>query len=83
MKRVGSFDSLLTTVADTGCGVKPEDVPFVFEPFFRGDKARSPGISGSGLGLSIAKHIAEQHGGKITCESVWGEGTRVAFSLEL
>ena len=68
-------------IEDTGCGVKPEDLPFVFEPFFRGEKSRDPNVSGSGLGLSIARYIVEQHGGTITCESVLGEGTRISFSV--
>lgn len=75
--------AMILSIEDTDCGIKPEDVPFVFEPFFRGDKARNPNISGSGLGLSIAKYIVEQHGGMITCESVLGEGTRVALSIAL
>ena len=68
-------------IEDTGCGIKPEDVPFVFEPFFRGEKSRDPNISGSGLGLSIAKYIVEQHAGNITCESNFGEGTMLEFSI--
>ncbi|MCL1852823.1 MAG: ATP-binding protein [Peptococcaceae bacterium] len=70
-------------IEDTGCGIKPEDVPFVFEPFFRGDKSRDPNISGSGLGLSIAKYIVEQHDGQIACESTLGEGTRITLSLSV
>lgn len=73
--------ALQFAIEDTGCGIRPEDVPFVFEPFFRGEKSRDPNISGSGLGLSIAKYIVEQHDGKITCESVLGEGTRIEFSI--
>jgi signal transduction histidine kinase len=74
-------EELLFSIEDTGCGIRPEDVPFVFEPFFRGEKSRNPNTSGSGLGLSIAKYIVEQHGGRITCESVMGEGTKFEFSI--
>ena len=70
-------------IEDTGCGIKPEDVPFVFEPFFRGEKSRDPNISGSGLGLSIAKYVIVQHGGNISCESIPGEGTRIEFTIPL
>ena len=73
--------SLHFIIEDTGCGIKPEDVPLVFEPFFRGEKSRDPNVSGSGLGLSITKYIVEQHGGKIACESNLGEGTRLEFSI--
>ncbi|MDR0294171.1 MAG: HAMP domain-containing histidine kinase [Oscillospiraceae bacterium] len=74
-------EELRVSVEDTGRGIRPEDMPFVFEPFFRGEKSRDPNVSGSGLGLSIARYIVERHGGRITCESVPDEGTKVAFSV--
>jgi heavy metal sensor kinase len=63
-------------VVDDGPGIEPEDVPHVFERFYRANKARSRVAGGAGLGLSISRWIVESHGGKIYCESVVGKGTR-------
>jgi len=69
------------TVADTGCGIPPADVPRIFDRFFRGDRARSRGEGGAGLGLAIASWIVESHGGRIRAESVLGAGTKIVVSL--
>jgi signal transduction histidine kinase len=66
-------------IADTGVGIPPEDLPYVFDRFYRVDKARSRG--GSGLGLSIAKSIAQAHGGDIHVSSRVGEGTTFTIRL--
>jgi len=63
------------TVRDTGVGIPPEDLPHVFERFYRADPARGRDPGGTGLGLPIARWIVEQHGGKITLESQAGQGT--------
>ncbi len=76
-------DFFFVTVQDDGPGIAPEDLPFVFQKFFRGDKSRTQSIPGSGLGLSIAKYIVEQHGGTIECDSIPGSGTQVRFSLKI
>ncbi|NDJ34540.1 MAG: HAMP domain-containing histidine kinase [Chloroflexi bacterium] len=71
----------LVRVADTGQGIAADDLPFVLETFYRGDKSRSREGGGSGLGLAITRRLVEAHGGTITVESTLGEGTTVAFTL--
>ncbi|MCD8215764.1 MAG: HAMP domain-containing histidine kinase [Clostridiales bacterium] len=68
-------------VADNGIGISEEDLPKIFERFYRGDKSRNKEIPGTGLGLSIAKWIAETHEGKIDVRSKIGEGTTFIISL--
>ena len=69
------------TVADRGPGIRREDLPKLFEPFFRGRDAATAGVPGSGLGLSLVRHIAEAHGGRVTVTTGVGEGA--AFTLQL
>jgi len=71
------------SVADTGTGVPPEDLPYIFERFWRRDKSRSRAGGGSGLGLAIAKQLVELHGGTIGVESNPGKGSRFHFTLPL
>ena len=68
-------DHVILQVQDTGIGVPREELPRVFERFYRVDKARSRETGGTGLGLSIVKHIADLHGGGVDVTSVEGEGS--------
>ncbi len=69
------------TVADTGAGIPSEYLPYVFERFWRGDKARTRSSGRTGLGLAIAKHLVEAHGGEIGVESTPGQGSKFRFTL--
>jgi signal transduction histidine kinase len=73
--------NLEVTVSDTGIGIAAEDLPFIFERFYRTDKSRSRETGGSGIGLTIAKSIVEAQGGKITVYSTPGEGSRFIVTL--
>lgn len=70
-------------VRDSGIGISAEDLPHVFERFFRADKARSRGIDGAGLGLPIVRSICEAHGGTVEVTSVQGQGTTCDILLPL
>jgi len=73
---------LEVVVADTGEGIPPEDLPRIFERFYRADKARA-GDSSTGLGLAIVKEIVTAHGGHVTASSQPGQGTRFTVTLPL
>ncbi|MNN86282.1 Sensor histidine kinase YycG [compost metagenome] len=64
-------------VSDSGCGIAENELPYIFDRFYRGDKVRSRTEGGTGLGLSIAKWIVEVHGGDIHIHSRVGDGTRI------
>jgi signal transduction histidine kinase len=68
-------------VRDTGEGIQAEDLPRVFEQFYRGEKSRSRATGGAGLGLAIARGIVEAHGGQIWAQSEPGSGARFSFTL--
>ena len=70
------------SISDTGIGIAPEHIGLVFEPFKQVDGALSRKYEGTGLGLPLARLIAEGHGGALHLSSVLGEGTRVTVDLE-
>jgi two-component system phosphate regulon sensor histidine kinase PhoR len=74
-------ESVVVDIADTGIGIPKEDLARVFERFYKGDKARAG--EGSGMGLAIAKHVVEAHGGSIRVRSEEGKGSTFSFSLPL
>ncbi len=69
------------TVSDTGEGIRREDLPHIFESFYRGEKSRSRNTGGSGLGLAISRGIVQAHGGELNVESEAGQGSRFTFKL--
>ena len=76
-------DEARIEVADSGVGIPEQDLPFVFERFFRSDRARRAYSGGSGLGLSIVRWIVEAHKGRVEIESRVDEGTTVTVKLPL
>jgi heavy metal sensor kinase len=73
----------VVAITDTGVGIPAEDIPLIFERFYRVDKSRARAEGGSGLGLAICRHIAEAHGGKIEVESQVGAGSTFSVWLPL
>ena len=76
------LDKILVEVEDNGVGIAKEDVPRIFERFYRTDKGRSREQGGTGLGLAIVKHIIEAHGERINVRSELGVGTTFSFTLK-
>jgi signal transduction histidine kinase len=76
-------DEIEVRVSDTGEGIPAEDLPNIFERFYRVDKSRARATGGSGLGLTIAKRLVEAHGGKIAVESELGKGSSFSFILPI
>jgi two-component system phosphate regulon sensor histidine kinase PhoR len=76
-------DWMLVTVVDSGIGIPSEDLPRIFERFYKVDRARTRNASGTGLGLAIGKHLIEGHGGSIWATSTEGAGSTFFFALPI
>jgi two-component system sensor histidine kinase ResE len=72
---------IIVEVTDSGSGISEEDLPFVFERFYKADKARTRSRAGTGLGLAIAKNIIEAHRGYLSVQSKIGQGTTFTFMI--
>ncbi|HVE76053.1 MAG TPA: ATP-binding protein, partial [Actinomycetota bacterium] len=73
----------VVSVSDSGIGIPSKDLPRIFERFYRVDRARSRHTGGTGLGLALVKHVAEQHGGRVEVESELGSGSTFRLILPL
>jgi signal transduction histidine kinase len=78
-----SGNQVEVAVSDTGEGIPQEDLPNIFERFYRVDKSRARATGGSGLGLTIAKRLVEAHGGRIEVQSELGKGSRFSFTVPI
>lgn len=76
-----SAEGVSVSVRDTGEGISEEDLPYIFERFYRADAARAKGTGGTGIGLAISKRIIEDHGGRMFATSELGKGSTVGFFL--
>ena len=76
-------NAIETTVSDTGIGIPADDLPHIFDRFYRVDTEQHRSVEGTGLGLAICKSIIEQHGGIITVDSIEGQGSTFRFSLSI
>jgi two-component system phosphate regulon sensor histidine kinase PhoR len=74
-------DRVTLTVADRGLGIDASDLPHIFKPFYRGRRAVEAQIRGTGIGLSVVRHVVEGHHGNVHVDSRAGEGTTVTISL--
>ncbi|TVY01234.1 sensor histidine kinase [Cohnella terricola] len=81
MQVVRQDGDVVIGIADNGQGIAEEELPHVFDRFYRADPSRNSSTGGSGLGLSIAKQIVEEHGGRIRAESEYGKGTTIYVAL--
>ncbi|MEJ2752075.1 MAG: ATP-binding protein, partial [Chloroflexota bacterium] len=80
LSAAGKNGAVTLAVADTGQGISAEDLPYIFNRFYRGDQARQQNGE-SGLGLAIARSIVQAHGGKIAVDSTLGDGTTFTITL--
>jgi signal transduction histidine kinase len=76
-------DRCLMQVTDTGMGIRPDQIPHLFDRFRQADGSASRSHEGSGLGLSLVKELVEMHGGQVTVTSTYGEGTTFSVWLQI
>lgn len=76
-------ENFIITVTDNGMGIAPEDLPYIFQRFYRAEKSRERSGGGSGLGLAITKGFIEAHGGTISVQSTFGQGSSFRVTLPL
>ncbi|NTU81507.1 MAG: cell wall metabolism sensor histidine kinase WalK [Chloroflexales bacterium] len=77
----GDGDWIQVSVSDTGIGIPSQDLPRIFERFYKVDRARTRHVGGTGLGLAIAKHLVEGHSGRLWADSAEGRGSTFSFTL--
>jgi two-component system phosphate regulon sensor histidine kinase PhoR len=75
-------ENVLVHVRDTGIGIEKQEIPRIFERFYRVDRARSRNSGGTGLGLAIVKHLIEAHKGNISVSSQLGKGSVFTITLK-
>ena len=81
IEAVHKNDAIYCSISDTGIGIPEDQLPRIFEKFYRVDNSDTYEIEGTGLGLSIVRHIINIHGGKIYAQSKYGKGSVFTFSL--
>ena len=81
MLQDGDGDGIRMAVADTGSGIGAEDLPHIFDHFYRADASRTRRSGGTGMGLAIVKSLVEAHGGQIGVDSAPGRGSTFWFTL--
>ena len=81
LSAAGNDGRVEVSVADTGIGIPRDELPHVFERFYRGGPARDRASAGAGLGLAIVRELVEAMGGEVSVESTEGEGSRFSFTL--
>lgn len=79
---ISESDRIVVEMKDNGNGIREEDIPYIFQSFYRTDTSRNSATGGSGLGLSIVKKIIQEHGGTVWAESEPGKGTSIYFTLK-
>jgi two-component system sensor histidine kinase BaeS len=77
----GAGEMVAVSVCDTGCGIGAEELPLIFERFYRADRSRNRATGGAGLGLSIVRQLVEAHGGSVRATSEPGRGSCFSFTL--
>ena len=81
IRRTDSGDFVQIEIEDNGCGIAPEELPYIFDRYYRAQAASASKIEGTGIGLSIAKKIVEDHGGMIRAQSEQGRGTKLSLTI--